>query len=231
MRMTMNGWWSGLGLALVLGAAPALRAEPVTNLFGFSGKESYPIDDQISLLHAADLDGDGLTDLIVANNLRSKINVLYNLTGKTNRTAVPARKLELNELPPDARFRIDSIPTDERIAAGGDGFERGRPPGHHLLRRHAGTGGALQPGHQRLERTQTLAHRGRPDVRQRPGHRRLERRRPTDVVLLGENGAVYFLPQKPDHTFGEPQKIPYSGSPKAVQIVDMDGDGRTICCW
>ena len=48
----------------------------------------------------------------------------------------------------------------------------------------------------------------------------------TDLVLLGDNGHLYFWPQKPDHTFGEPQKIPYSGTPKAVQIVDVDGDGR-----
>jgi hypothetical protein len=79
----------------------------------------YPIDEGISLLHAADLTGDGLNDLVVANNLRSKINLLYNRTGKTNDTAdtKPARKLDLNELPPDARFRIDSIPVDERIGA------------------------------------------------------------------------------------------------------------------
>jgi len=28
------------------------------------------------------------------------------------------------------------------------------------------------------------------------------------------------------HTPGEPQKIPCSGTPKSVQIVDVDGDGR-----
>ena len=48
----------------------------------------------------------------------------------------------------------------------------------------------------------------------------------TDLVLLGDNGALYFLPQNADHTLGEPQKIPYSGTPKSVQIVDVDGDGR-----
>ena len=90
----------------------------VTNQFGFSGKEIFPVDPQISSLHAADLDGDGLNDLIVANNLHSKISLLYNLTGKTNRTDLaPARKLDLNELPPGSRFRIDSVPTEERIAA------------------------------------------------------------------------------------------------------------------
>src|ERR1700761_5002726 len=94
------------------------RAATTTNAFGFSGPEIYPIDQGVALLHVADLDGDGLNDIIVANNLRSKINLLYNQTGKTNRTdAVSARKLEINELPPDSRFRLDSIPVDERVAA------------------------------------------------------------------------------------------------------------------
>ena len=105
--------------ALVSSLAFAARGETATNSYGynFTGPEIYPIDDGIGLLHAADLDGDGLNDLIVANNLRSKINLLYNQTGKTNRTIAPAHKLEINELPPDARFRIDSIPTDERIGS------------------------------------------------------------------------------------------------------------------
>src|SRR5215471_9266248 len=55
--------------------------------FDFIGKEVFPVDQQISLLHAADLNGDHLTDLIVANNLRSKINLLYNQTGKTHLAA------------------------------------------------------------------------------------------------------------------------------------------------
>src|SRR5271155_4466224 len=93
------------------------RGETGTNTFGFAGPEIYPIDEQISLLHSADLDGDGLNDLIVVNNLRSKINLLYNETGKTNQAVKPAVKLEINELSPDARFRIDSIPVDEHIAA------------------------------------------------------------------------------------------------------------------
>ena len=80
-------------------------ADTVTNAFGFTGPEIYPIDQDIALLHVADLDGDGLNDIIVANNLRAKINLLYNMTGKTNRaSANPLHKLELNELPPDSRF-------------------------------------------------------------------------------------------------------------------------------
>src|SRR2546425_368109 len=55
-----------------------------SNRFGFSGPEIFPIDSQITQLRVADLDGDGLNDLIVVNNARSKITLLYNQTGKTN---------------------------------------------------------------------------------------------------------------------------------------------------
>src|SRR5205809_437218 len=104
----------------VITNAPA-RAQNDTNTltsFGFTGPEIFPIDSQISQLRVADLDGDGLNDLIVVNNSRSKINLLYNQTGKTNLTQKPkpVGKRELNELPPDSRFRIESIASEKRIA-------------------------------------------------------------------------------------------------------------------
>ena len=214
--------------ALVLGFALAVRGESATNSFGFAPHESYPIDDQISLLHVADLDGDGLNDIIVANNRRSKINLLYNLTGKTNRPSLqPPRKLEINELPPDARFRIDSVPVDEHISAlsvadlNGDG----RPDlvfygdaKDLTVLYNLGTNGWSDPKTWHIE-----------DGRMDPnalatGDLNGDGR--TDVVLLGDNGSLYFLPQLADHTLGEPQKIPYSGTPNAVQIADVNGDGK-----
>ena len=213
--------------ASVFSLAFAARGETATNSFGFSGHETYPIDDGINLLHAADLDGEGLNDLIVVNNLRSKINLLYNQTGKTNRAdSKPPRKLEINELPPDARFRVDSIPTDERIAglAVADLNGDGRPDlvfygdAKDLeIIYNQGTNGWSEPKRWHIED-------GRMDgnalvVGDLNGDSR------PDIVLLGDNGSLYFLPQQPDRTFGEPQKIAYSGTPKAVQIADVDGDG------
>jgi hypothetical protein len=175
----------------------------------------------------ADLDGDGLNDIIVANNRRSKINLLINLTGKTNRAVQPPRKLEINELPPDARFRIDSIPVAEHIAAmavadlNGDG----RPDivfygdaKNLTVLYNQGTNGWSDPKSWRIE-----------DGRMDPnalvtGDLNGDGR--TGVVLLGDNGSLYFLPQQADHTLGEPEKIPFSGTPNAVQITDVNGDGR-----
>src|SRR2546426_6623134 len=108
--------WACVGMA---GLGRASGSESNKLNFGFTGPETYPIDNFIGQLRAADLDGDGLNDLVIVNNSRSKINILYNQTGKTNRVAAPNRsvKRELNELPPDARFRIESIASEKRIAA------------------------------------------------------------------------------------------------------------------
>jgi hypothetical protein len=226
MNRCLNFFFIGLAAVGALGFS--VRAASVTNLFGFTGTEIYPIDQQISNLHVADLDGDGLNDIIVVNNLRSKINLLYNLTGKANRAdATPEEKPEINDLPPDARFRIDSIPTEERIAAlavadvNGDG----RPDLIYfgdtkdlIVRYNLGTNGWSEPKIWHFE-----------DGRMDPNSLAvgdLNGDGLNDIALLGDNGAVYFLAQQPDHTLAEPVKIPYSGTPKAIQMADLRGDGR-----
>lgn len=197
-------------------------------MIAFTGPEIFPIDDQIGLLHSADLTGDGLNDLIVADNLRSKIILLYNRTGKTNHVdSSDSGYSGINDLPPDSRFRKDSIPTDERIAAmvvtdlNGDG----RPDiafygdGKDLeVIYNEGTNGWSDPKHWHIDDGSMDANAlAEGDL---TGNGR------TDLVLLGDNGYLYLWKQKADGTLAEPQKIPYSGAPKAVQIADLTGNGR-----
>ena len=217
-----------LGAILVFLAAFGLaRADSGTNRFSFTGPEIFPIDNQIGHLRAADLDGDGLQDLIVVNNFRSKINLLYNQTGKTNRTEAKAvAKRELNELPPDARFRIESIASEKRISSlvvadlNGDG----RPdiayygePKELVAQFNQGTNGWSAPKRWPLDDGLLDANALAAGDANGDGR--------TDLLLLAE-GHVYLLAQTTNHTLAEPEKIPYSGTVKAVQVLDIDGDGR-----
>src|SRR5215813_8903696 len=119
MNLSRNVMMALLGGTLAVNLCAASGPTTNMNRFGFTGPEIFPIDSQISLLRSADLDGDGLNDLIVVNNSRSKINLLYNQTGKTNISKLlrPTGRKEMNELPPDARFRIESIASEKRISS------------------------------------------------------------------------------------------------------------------
>jgi hypothetical protein len=45
------------------------------------------------------------------------------------------------------------------------------------------------------------------------------------LVLLGENN-LYYIAQTADHLLAEPEKIPFSGAVKSLQVLDINGDGR-----
>ena len=93
-----------------------MGARSAAHRFGFLGPEIFPIERGVQGLRAADLDGDGKMDLVVANNLRSRINLLYNRTGEPVKPPV-FKAGNVNQLPPDARFRIESITAEKRIAS------------------------------------------------------------------------------------------------------------------
>ncbi len=216
-------------LALLSVASPAAtRTNAPASRFSFAGPEIFPVDYQITQLHAADFDGDGLNDLLVVNNARSKITLLYNRTGKPPepRAALLNVKRELNELPPDARFRIESISSEKRVSSlvvadlNGDG----RPdlayygePKELIIQLNLGKGQWAAPRRIAIDDAQLT-----PNALVTGD---LNGDKLTDLILLAETH-VWVLFQKPDHTFAEPEKIPFTGSVKAVQVLDVDGDGR-----
>jgi len=212
---------------LLAGDFGAQAGSANTNLpaFGFTGPETYPIDNFIANLRSADLDDDGLEDLIIVNNARSKISLLYNQTGKTNKVA-PRWKRELNELPPDARFRIDSIASEKRIAglvvADLNGDKRpdiayyGEPK-ELVVQYNDGTNGFGLPKRWPIDDGQLTPNAlAFGDLN---GDKR------TDLLVLGDSH-LYLLAQRADRTFGEPDKIPYAGAVKSAQVLDVNGDGK-----
>jgi len=215
-------------LAATVGPTTTTRAaDAATNRFSFAGPEIFPLSPQIVGLAAADLDGDGRLDLITANNTQSKIALLYNQTGRTNPAPrARAAKRELNELPADARFRIESIASEKRITSlavtdlNGDG----RPdiayygePRELIVLTNRGTNGWSQPRRIPLDDGQTTAGA--------LTHGDLNGDRRTDLLLLAETH-LWFIAQKADHGLAEPVKIPFTGGIKAAQVLDINGDGR-----
>lgn len=218
-----------LALCAALVLVPAyLQAEVVTNRFGFVGPEIFPIENQISQLKAADLDGDDLEDLVVVNNARSKITLLYNRTGQTNSTSSQeiVGRPDINDLPPDARFKVESIASEKRISSMvvADLNNDSRPdiayygePRELIVQYNEGTNkwsalkripiddGALDP--------YALVQGD------------LNGDELIDLLLLAD-AQIYFLPQKSDNMLGEPEKIPYIGAVKSLQVLDIQGDGR-----
>ena len=214
--------------ALAFSCVFMVRAQTATNIIGFTGPEIFPVDDQVGLVHSADLTGGGLNDLIMADNLKSKIVLLYNQTGKTNRADTSESGYSgINDLPPDARFHMDSIPTDQRVASmvvtdlNGDGRPDIAFYGDNKdleVIYNEGTNGWSDPKRWHIDDGSMDANAlAAGDL---TGDKR------TDLVLLGDNGHLYLWAQNANGTLAEPRKIPYSGSPKAVQIADVDGDGR-----
>ncbi|MBT5925494.1 MAG: VCBS repeat-containing protein [Verrucomicrobia bacterium] len=96
-------------------------AGSATEPWGFGALEMFPIDPQIQLASAADVNNDGLTDLIVANPRKSEITLLLNQTGVniSDPDVSLSENLNLNEtvneLPPDARFKRDSVLLQSRL--------------------------------------------------------------------------------------------------------------------
>jgi len=215
-------------MAGALAVHAALADPDVAERFGFTGPEIFPIDNLISHLRHADLDGDGREDLLVVNNARSKVNLLFNQTGQTN-TAEAARrpvKRELNELPPDARFRIESLASEKRIASlvvadlNGDRHPDlayfGEPKELVVLYRE-GTNVWSAPKRWPLD--DGLLDMNALTEGDLNGDGR------SDLLLVGES-ALYLLVQTAGRTLAEPEKIPYSGTVKAAQMLDLNGDGR-----
>ncbi len=220
---------AALSVGLACGGVRAADDDSsATNRFGFTGPEIFPIDPGTGFLRAADLDGDGRNDLVLVNNGRSKITLLYNQTGLTN---VPVKKViagrrDVNELPSDARFRVESISSEKRISSlvvedlNGDQ----RPdlayfgePKELVIQFNEGTNSWSTP--KRFDLGDGLLDANALTSGDINGDGR------PDLLLLAEKH-IHILLQKADRSLAEPEKLPYTGTVKAVQVLDVNGDGR-----
>jgi hypothetical protein len=215
-------------IAVSIPASAAGAAPDTTHNFTFAGPEIYPIERNISLMQAADVNLDGLMDLVVANNDRSRLTLLINRTGQPQRSATASalKKDEPNELPPDARFELVSTASERRLSSmvisdlNGDqlpDWVSFGEPKELVVQYNQGSNRWSAPLKWPIPDGQLGLNAlavGDLNGDQLP-----------DLLLLGES-AVHFLAQKADRTFAEPERIPFSEVIRAIQVVDINHDGR-----
>ena len=94
--------------ATVAAALPAQRAR-----FGFAGIEFYKLDWGTHNLRIADINSDGLNDIVVVNNGKARVECLIQ---RANPSAAPEpADLDPNQVPDDKRFKSRPFLSEKRI--------------------------------------------------------------------------------------------------------------------
>ncbi|MFI5402759.1 MAG: FG-GAP repeat domain-containing protein, partial [Planctomycetota bacterium] len=190
--------------------------------YGFRGMEIYKLDDQTTDLTPADIDGDGLADLVVANNGKAKIEILLRRREKVPPKELQGAKLP-NDLQDDQYFERKEILTEKQVLSlavadlDGDGkldvayygkpeelsvaYGDGKGAFPRTKSWQIDEGGAVDAG--------DLNSDGRADL----------------VLLLATNTAIFY--QSADGALREPVKMTHSEKGMdVIKVEDLDGDGR-----
>src|SRR3954468_10652310 len=104
-------------LAVFTFASSARAEDPaLADFFGFDGLEVVKIDRGAGPIVTADMNGDGLTDLIAVNNFASRIELHYQKknASPTDEVVQPTR---VNEFPEHWRFRREYVSVTHQVTA------------------------------------------------------------------------------------------------------------------
>jgi hypothetical protein len=222
-RETRAAWTCALAVALTAGVVARGDDPPLADRFGFKPLEIYKLDDRINVLVVEDLDGDGTDDIALANNARSRIDLLLSSPG-TSEDAGPGG--EVNQLASSRRMRLKSLPVNREVASivagdlDGDGkvdlAYYGTPAEVVVLR---GSGDGQFTESRKVNAGEGV---GAPTALAITDVNRDGR---NDLVLLGPNELI-TLAQRGDGRLGEPERVPHTASrPGIFKALDLDGDG------
>jgi len=217
-------------LTLALLGATARADEPrLAEYFGFQALEVYKLDTRIGNLLVRDLDGDKAADIAVANNGRSRIELL--LSGKKGAEVneTPAfLKPEVNQIQSDRRMRLVSVPVNKEVVslAAGDFNGDGKPdlafygtPAELVILYNLGDGRFDNAGAKRINTGEAVESATGLAVAD------LNRDGKADLALLAANEIVIVY-QGEKGKFSEPERLPHTaGNARMLRPADLDGDG------
>ena len=223
-----------LGVGLLTGAGPSAMSradEPVekpklADYFGFLPLELYKLDYRIGNLTVADFDGDGTADVLVANNARSRLDLLLSSKRPEGQAEARPFRAEVNELESDKRMRLVSIPVNKAIVSLGVGDFNGdgRPdivyygtPAEVQILFNEGDGKFSEP--KRINSGEALESSNALAVGD------LDQDGRDDIALISE-GELILIHQTSPGTLSEPERVPHTASnPLMVKLRDLNGDG------
>jgi len=221
--------WACLGIgAAGVGDASAQEAKPrLADYFGFLPLELYKLEHRIGNLTLADVDGDKVADVIVADNARSRIDLLLSSPRPADAAADRPFRKEANDLESDKRMRPANLPVDREVVSlatgdfNGDGkadlIFYGAPPEVVILH-NEGNGKFAAP--RRIKSGEAVESSNALAVGDIDGDGR------DDVALLGESELILIRQTEPG-VLAEPERAPHTATaPRMVKLQDLDGDGR-----
>ncbi|MBM4099404.1 MAG: hypothetical protein FJ260_05570 [Planctomycetes bacterium] len=213
-------------LALALLAVAPLP-DGVARHFGFQALDVLKVDPKAGPFVVADMDGDGLMDIVVADNFKNRIDIDFQRKGAKPTDEVKAPR-GVNEFPEHWRYRRESVTVDREVEAlvpcdwDGDGrmdliYSGNGPAGVVFVRQS-------EPGAFKVARKQTVRNLG-------------SNRDALSVAnVLGDggkelvsivDGKVSVWPLAGD-TLGAPTELGAGGARIIATILeDFDGNGTT----
>ena len=212
---------------------PAQDEDMVNELspfYGFKPLELIKLSDRSANLVSGDFNHDGITDLAIADNAHSRIDLLLQRAAKP--ANAPAGKVEVNHFSPLWRFEHRKLSVDHEIAAmaigdfNNDGLTDLAYFGGTdklVIRFQPKTGDWTEKTTIRLPEVPSLAWVVL------AGDLNSDKR--DDIAVLGAN-QTYLLYQQKDGKLGAPQSLFNTSQRLSLgQIADLDGDGRKDLCY